>query len=43
MSWLKNILPSFFGAYEYNGINVIPAFELIAQDLLNEKYNPSIY
>ena len=37
----KNILPSFFGAYEYNGINLIPAFELIAQDLLNEKYKPS--
>ena len=38
----KHTQPSFFGNYDFNGVNVIPAFELIAKELLKDEYKPSI-
>ncbi len=32
--------PSFFGNYIYEGINVIPAFELISKELLSDEFKP---
>ena len=38
----NNSKPSFFGTYNYNGFDVKPAFELIAKELLNDEYKPSL-
>ena len=38
---IKVSQPSFFGNYEYNKKNLIPAFELITKDLLNDEFKPS--
>ena len=32
--------PAFFGKYEYNKLNVIPAFELLSKEYLKPKYKP---
>ena len=32
--------PSFFGNYIYEGINVIPVFELISKELLSDEFKP---
>ncbi len=37
----RDTQPSFFGSYDFNGVNVVPAFELIAKDLLLDDYKPS--
>ncbi len=38
---IKVSQPSFFGNYEYKEKNLIPAFELITKDLLNDEFKPS--
>ena len=38
----ENIInASFFGTYEFEGNKLVPAFELIAKEFLNDDYKPS--
>ncbi len=38
----ENTKPSFFGSYYFNDVNVVPSFELITKELLNDDFKPSI-